>query len=220
MIFNYTDFSLSFLSAYFRDKLGESFFLSPNWMLMLYTLVIIYICIVAARKAYLIPPNYKNYDPSEYNDKWKGLRKTLILLGILLAGEIVKNIIFFINGYYLYSEQLWEAVTSPGSPLYAGWWEFTIYFYIFAGIYKIIFSGLLFIIYLERKRSFRLLFVIYIISDFVFLGVKYIAFTNIFDPSHVLIYESFSDFSLALQFAIALICYVLFSRRVNATFAY
>lgn len=220
MIFNYTDFSLSFLSDYFKIELGKNLFRSPNWMLMLYTLVIVYICITAARKAYRIPASYKNYDPSEYDDKWKGLRGTLILLGALLVAEAVKNIVFFINGYYFYSEELWQALTNTGSPLYNNWWEFVIYFYIFAGVYKIIFSGLLFIIYLERKRSFRVLFILYIISDFLFLAVKYFAFTNIFDPTHVLIYESFSDFSLALQFAIVIICYVLFSRRVNATFAY
>lgn len=163
--------------------------------------------------------NYKHYNPSEYENKYKKLNGLLLIIIPIIFFDCFKNIFQFYSYGFLYYYKTQFFLTEIKDSFLRNWWEILIYFILFSGIYKVIFSFSNLIFFWGRKRMLKFLMLVYISSCVLIDGLKYFFVTQVIEPNHYIIYTVFNQWSESLYLSIVLILYFLFSRRVNAAFS-
>jgi len=162
--------------------------------------------------------DYKNYDPDEYDPRFKKIGGFLLLIIPLLFFDFVKNTFQLYNYSFLFENKAHFFLTEIKISFLRNWWTVIIYFIIFTCEFKVVFSIFNLLFLFCRKRLFKFLLLFYIPICILIDGLKYFFVTQVVEPNNVIIYTVFTQWSESIYLAVILFSYILFSRRINAAF--
>jgi hypothetical protein len=163
-------------------------------------------------------PNLRRYDPDEYGEEWNRLRGLLLLLGLLVALEPLRMAFGVACNRVVYTREAWTLLTAEGSPISSGWGPALVYTEAVAPVIQLVFSAIVAIAFLRRKRSMRILAIVYLAMNVVVLALVEVIRVQIFGDYREVINEVQRRMSTAVAAALPLAAYLLASRRVHATF--
>lgn len=215
----YNDHSVNLLYDYILKYSSVSGFGSINFLLVIFSLIIIIACVFVGKKLLERKPNFKHYDPNEYPQKLKGYGGLLFLAKALLLFMVIISFINFYNSLYLYGTNAWVFLTANNEKYPSPWWPLTIIFIVSTNLFLLLYSVFIVIVAVKKKRIFKFTVIMYLYSTLFIGGIKYFLFSQMLDASHEIVYQSFIYMSFLLQISIIISAYMAFSRRVNATFS-
>jgi transglutaminase-like putative cysteine protease len=140
----------------------------------------------------------------------------LVCIGLLLKPTISLGNLGESCRFFLASD--WHALTVPDMESYYGLWAPTIIFELLANILLLVFSGLLLVLFFERKRRFPLLFIIFTLLNLAVFGVDYLANALIPVAKAHSASSPLWGFTNAAVYVMIWVPYFLFSKRVKTTF--
>jgi hypothetical protein len=209
------------LRAFILDVLGNDAPLVPSRELLLVGVLTLLLAAYVCSKLYAIPPNYRNYDPNEYESEWQGIRGLLIVLAIIVAVEPLRVMLGIAGNAILYTHDVWTVFATPGAAHYNPWFSPFILFTLVTSALQLAYVLLVAIAFIRRKRIFRALAIWYLVALTLICFINDFLMLQIFSQESrmtVANFESLTRSVRALQAAIILIPYLYWSRRVHATF--
>ena len=215
----YYDYSINLLHEFVTHYSNTSAFGSVNFPLLIVPIIILAITFFLAKFIYERKPDYKHYDPNEYPPNLKGFRGLLRIALLLILFIIMINCINFYNSLFLYGSNAWDFLTTQNEKYPSSLWILVILYIITTNFFLLLYSLFLILLAAKKKRVFKLAVIIFLPLDLIISGLKYLLFTQIFEQNHEIVYQSFIYMSFLLQISIVILAYVVFSRRVNATFS-
>jgi hypothetical protein len=170
-------------------------------------------------RLYSIPVNYRNYNPNEYEPRWRGIKGAMLVLPCLLAVEFVRFFVWMKCDSILFTQQAWQALATPGSTAYSPWFGPFIHITAIGVCIRFVYLFLLVAAFVRRRRIVRLLAAGYLAFVPLLFLIRDILLTQIFPRGHEVLFENFKQISGVLPFAVIVIPYLFISRRVQATFS-
>ncbi len=173
-----------------------------------------------SQKLYAIRPDYRRYDPSEYEEKWRGFKRMLIPFLVLVALEPLRVLLAMANDYPYYLADTWRAVAQEGGKGYDLWFPSFLTLSIIFPSVQFLFAILLALLAWRRKRAFRLLAVLYLALAPLSYMVYDVILSRIFGRNDMILTENLAVMFTWIKVAVLGIPFILISRRINATFQY
>ncbi len=214
----YIDHSINMLWEYFISYSDNSSFGSINLTLLILPLLILVISVYYGNRIIQAKPNFKHFDPSEYDRRLVGVRGWLWVVLMILYFLLLITILNFYNGLFLFGSNTWDYLTSNAAKDPSAYWSISLVFTTASNFFLLMYALLLFILIFKKKRIFKITLLIFLPLTVALAGIKYFLFSQILPINHLIIYHSFMYFSFTLQISFVLLTYFAFSRRVNATF--
>ena len=149
----------------------------------------------------------------------RGIGGWLILISIGLVLNPILVMVTIARNCSAYSLSTWNTLTVPGSDQYHGWWAPLLLFELLANMTVLIWSLLLLLLFFGKRRSFRRLYIAFLIFAAFFAALDSIGLSRI--PAAV---DEFAKGSMltALGRSIVTVAiwvpYMLVSKRVRSTF--
>ena len=215
----YYDYSLIQLKEYIEHYTNTPGFGSPNIFLIALSLLIIAGTFFLGQKLLERKPSFKHYDPNDYPDRLKGANGLLMLAKIILIGIFVMNCVNFYLSLYYYGSNPWDFLTANNLKYPSPLWPLTIIFITTSNLLLLLYSIFIVIVEFTKKRIFKFVVITYLYLILIIAVTKYFLFSQVFESSHEVVYQSFIYMSFLLQITIVISAYIGFSRRVNATFS-
>jgi hypothetical protein len=164
------------------------------------------------RLAQPVPP------PVDAPARLNGIGGWLILLAI---GHVLLPLRFAKMGSALFSTTMntstWRALTDPIEPSYHAWWAPTLLFELFFNIAMFLFAALLVALFFTKRAAWPRAYVLFLITNLVGAVLDTILVDRIPSAAESVLTSLLGIVPIALG-AIIWIPYVLFSKRVKATF--
>lgn len=214
----YIDHSINLLLEYLASYSGNPGFGSINIPLLILPLIILIASIYFGKKIIRAKPNFKHFDPAEYDRRLVGVRGWLWVMLMILYFLLLITGVNFYDGLYLYGTNTWNYLTSDAAKDPSAYWSISIVFTTASNFFLLMYAMLLSILIFKKKRIFKMALLIFLPLTVALAGIKYFLFSQILPVNHLIIYHSFMYFSFTLQISFVLLAYFAFSRRVNATF--
>lgn len=167
---------------------------------------------------YHIRPNFRRYDPDEYDQKWRGIKWTLVPIAVLVAIEPLRVLYEIYVGRLLSLRDTWLTFATEGGHGYHPWFSALLTASGFLRGMQFGFAALLLIVFIRKRRIFRMVavgYLLYIPLTFVVLDVL---LSKVFGRRDMIVFENSDHIFAGLRLALVGIPWVLLSRRVNATF--
>jgi hypothetical protein len=166
------------------------------------------------RLAQSVPP------PVDAAARLNGIGGWLILLAI---GHALLPLRFVKTGFALFSTTMntsaWRALTDPIEPSYHAWWAPTLLFELFFNIAMFLFAALLVALFFTKRAAWPRAYVLFLIINLMGAILDTILVDRIPSAAESVLTSLLGIVPIALG-AIIWIPYVLFSKRVKATFRY
>jgi hypothetical protein len=191
-----------------------------SWHLVILTILAAAVSAGGAWLFYRRPPNFRRYNPAEYEERHRGFRGGLIALALVGLIEPVRLLLQFEVLPFFYSHSIHEALTARGGSFHDGLFGTLLAVNASAIGIRLGLIPITALAFLHRRRSLRLLGITYIALLVLLPGINDLLLTQMFEQEHQIVYENFRSLTLTLQLALLLIPYLIFSRRVNATFSH
>ena len=184
------------------------------------------VCRICGADLKMIPAAIDSKAVAESNsavEKYQGLGGWLILvaLGLISAPLMI--------GWALYQDflplvleaQVWETLTSPGSPIYSSLWKPTLMMEVTVNIVFFVWTIYLLVLFFRRSAHFPKLYVIFLAVNLLFLVIDDVLLFQIRRQLPILTEtvgeQKFSSLSAVLP-TVIWIPYILNSKRVKQTF--
>ncbi|MBS1493861.1 MAG: DUF2569 family protein [Bacteroidetes bacterium] len=219
MNFIYTDDFSIFLLEYINKNISLNTPDSVNFFQIFVLLVCSFLLSVLFIKLYNRQVNFKHYNPSEYDARLRKFGGLLYLLLPILVFDLIRNLYQLCSFGYLYTDKAHFFLTEINDTFLRNWWSIIIYFIVFTGSFKVVFSFFNLFFFINRKRLFKFLMLYYIPLSVIFYGIKYFLITQVVEPNHVIIYTVFTQWSESIYASVIIFFYILLSRRINGAFS-
>lgn len=187
-----------------------------NLKLIFFAAIIFLVITSLFLKLYKKEVSFKNYDPAEYEPKFRKFRGVLLFVCLLLLYDFIKNIYELYSYSFLFSDKTNFFLTDIKAPFLANWWVIIIYYIVFFSVFKLVFSFFNLFFLIRRKRYFKYMMLFYIPACIILEGLRYALITQVVERNDAIIYTVFSQWSESIYLSIVLFAYFFFSRRVNA----
>jgi hypothetical protein len=212
------DFCRSFLSDFIVQKLGDAPSGSISVGLLLLGLFTALLMAALCRKLYAIPANLRKVDPDAWGPRFNGIRGMLILVAVVVMFEPFRIVFELICNIYLLREDVWTrfVLESPAGT----WFGIYIGFTVVMVVARLMYANLMALTFINRRRVFRALAIGYL---FVLCGdllMDDLFLTQYFETGHMVLLENFKRLMQIITILVLAVPYLVFSRRVNATFRY
>jgi len=211
-------FSYEYLYEYIRKAIGGQ--ASPgldSHTIAAAAIGILIVCWIGSL-VYRITPNFRKYDPDEYDAKWRGIKWTLIPVAALVAFEPLRVLGEIYVGRLLYQHVTWLTFATEGSPRYHPGFSALLTANAFLKGAQFAFAGLLLLVFVRRRRIFRLVMIGYLLYIPLMFAVLDMFLSAVFGRLDMIVFENSNHIFAGLRLAVVGIPWVLLSRRVNATF--
>lgn len=187
-----------------------------NWTIItLGGIYLIFLCMVAVvvyRFNQGKPPLLvEGFDPN-----LSGLGGWLILVAIGVIINPLSILAFITKNAAAYTPETWHNLTDPSSAAYNGYWAPLLIFELLVNLTSIVFSLLLLVLFFQRRRTFPVLYIIFL---------AYAAITATLDHFFTFLIPTIThtqepDTTMIRTFLVCLVWipYMLVSKRVKATF--
>lgn len=184
-----------------------------NWPIVLVALMFCGITFAGARRLYRYEPNIPISSLATNSRAPRGLEGWLIVVGI---GIVVRPVISAYNLTtfgYIFDTKSWSVLTVPGQATYNPFWAPVLLADLFFAVTMLAFSILLLILFFQKRISFPLFMVIFLITQFVISIIEALLMTQIPEGEF-----SSADIGRQIVFLCIWIPYFFRSHRVAATF--
>jgi hypothetical protein len=144
----------------------------------------------------------------------------LILLGIAIAVTPFQMVLGIIENLPAYEPETWSAITSPGTDAYHPYWKATLIYEMVGNIIFLIFSLLVAIAFIRRRKFFPKWMIVFLLAHTIFLTIDY--FTLDLIPALAnqteMVVEMRNGVLQQVLGCVIWTAYLLVSKRVKGTF--
>jgi len=152
-------------------------------------------------------------------NKLKGLGGWLTLVGIALIISPIRLIVTGYQNYYpVFSEGVFNLLTSVDSPYYHPLWKYYLFWEIAVNIFLVLISFILLYLFFRKHSIFPKLFISFCVLIIILILVDASLIKLILPNEEVFDNDTSKELMRSIFYGMIWIPYMLFSKRVKATF--